>query len=191
MKKDEIMRRSTLFMNKVHECEMLKAALAERDAKMEEINEEAGKARLVMLLNHGHEGAYLDDGEMQCGQCGFGDYDFNKPSLSELTKRIVFMLNDKIADLKATVKRTDDLILTLTDDNEKQAEGIAGLDAELAELRAHHDEELTTAYDQIKEMTAENTTLKAEVARFIMQDGMCQTNTETGDPDLHRALNGG
>jgi len=29
MKKDEIIRRSTLFMNKVHECEMLKAALVE------------------------------------------------------------------------------------------------------------------------------------------------------------------
>jgi predicted RNase H-like nuclease (RuvC/YqgF family) len=129
----------------------------------------------------------------QCRHCSaYGDFQEceNTPCFHHENWYAV-QLREQIDDLKATVKRTDDLILTLTDDNEKQAEGIAGLDAELAELRAHHDEELTTAYDQIKEMTAENTTLKAEVARFIMQDGMCQTNTETGDPDLHRALNGG
>ena len=38
---------------------------------------------------------------------------------------------DQIATLTATIKRTDDIILTLTDDNEKQAERIAALTAEL------------------------------------------------------------
>jgi len=44
-------------------------------------------------------------------------------------------MREQIAALTATIKRTDDIILTLTDDNEKQAERIAALTATLAELK--------------------------------------------------------
>jgi hypothetical protein len=93
-----------------------KQEIAALKADAEEIDEEAGKARLVLLLNHGHKGPYLDDGEMQCSECGMGDYDFKIPPLSELTKRIVFSLNEQIAALAAENGRLKDKINQFIDD---------------------------------------------------------------------------
>lgn len=70
-----------------------------------EVNEEAGKARMILLFNHGHKGQYVDDGEMQCGACGAANYDFKKPSLSELVKRIIFGFNTEINRLKEENQR--------------------------------------------------------------------------------------
>jgi len=76
----------------------LEAELAEKDTILKEVEEEAEKVRFVLILNHGHKGQYFDDGEMQCSECGFGNYDFKAPSLSEITKRIVFSLNHQLSE---------------------------------------------------------------------------------------------
>ncbi len=88
-------------------CNSLEEAQAEIERLngiVNEVNEEAGKARMILLFNHGHKGQYVDDGEMQCGACGAANYDFKKPSLSELVKRIIFGFNTEIDRLKAIIR---------------------------------------------------------------------------------------
>lgn len=89
--------------------------IKELEANQKEIDEEARKVRLILLLNHGHSRAYLDDGELQCSECGLGNYDFKIPSLSKLTKRILFQRIDRIKELEAELAKAreayNDLIL--------------------------------------------------------------------------------
>jgi hypothetical protein len=164
----------------------LEATVKEKDGIVREVEEEAQKVRLVLLLNHGHEGAYLDDGEMQCGACNFGDYDFKKPSLSELTKRIVFGLNEQIAALEAEVREKDkkcELYLRTNKGHLNtmlvQSKQIAALTAERDELQifrggiigllASYGKVLDTPenliqqmYDEIGSLTASEQRLRAE-----------------------------
>ncbi len=101
------------------------------DRQAEEIN----KTRLVLLLNHGHSGAYLDDGEMQCGDCA-PNWDYGRPLLSEITKRVVFALN-KDATLRAKVERLKDALHIILD--EKEFFGLIHNYAEKALKEVDHD----------------------------------------------------
>jgi len=124
--------------------------IAALKAVTNEVNEEVGKARLVLLLNHGHKAAYLDDGEMQCGDCR-GEWDYKRPPLSNLTKMIIFRMNKEIAYLKGILN-------------------IAGEDPCWAELhiKQHHQiadlkEEAQELHDEYGKLWDENASLKAEL----------------------------
>ncbi|MFZ2809436.1 MAG: hypothetical protein WAZ60_23885 [Desulfosalsimonadaceae bacterium] len=89
--------------------------LAAKDDIIKEVEKEARKVRLILLLNHGHKGQYLDDGEMQCGECGVSEYDFKIPPLSELTKRILSLLQSELVRLKEEHGREAEALKTRLD----------------------------------------------------------------------------
>ena len=73
--------------------------------------------------------------------------DWKKSVMNHTKSEIVDILGkglrgfvERIATLKATVKRLDDVILTLTDDNEKQEQKIAALEAKVKEKDKHEDD---------------------------------------------------
>ncbi len=95
MRKEEIMRKSTLYLNKVMECEAKEKVIAELKA-------EAREARIFLALNHGHRGIYLDDGEIQCGECK-PNWDYKTPSLLTVSRVAMSVLLEKLSRLTALV----------------------------------------------------------------------------------------
>ena len=131
----------------------LKAEVGHLDAVTNEVNEEAEKARLVLLLNHGHKAAYLDDGEMQCGDCR-GEWDYKRPPLSDLTKMVIFRMNKEIAHLKG--------ILNIVGEDPCWAELHIEQHYQIADLK----EEAQELHDEYGKLWDENTALKAEVEQL-------------------------
>ena len=74
------------------------AALAEKDNADLEL-------RLFIALNHGHEGIYLDDGEIQCGRCMQLSktfervWDYKRNPLPQLIRQALLARNQQIASL--------------------------------------------------------------------------------------------
>jgi hypothetical protein len=98
-----------------------------------EKDEAEQNTRLFLALNHGHKGIYLDDGEIQCGECR-PNWDYKKPSLLTVAKVAVGVLLEQIAALtaerlSAQTSNADKaiIIMQLRVTNAKQAEEIGRL----------------------------------------------------------------
>jgi len=70
------------------------------NTKIAALEAEVKDTRMVLLLGHGHKGQYLDDGEMQCSECGVSKnkYDYKRNTLPDTA-------GNALSVLKAEVKR--------------------------------------------------------------------------------------
>lgn len=78
-------------------------ALAASQQKVMELEESERKVREFVWLNHGHEGVYGDDGEMQCGAC-MPNWDYKRPPLFNVVRVAVGVLITDNAALHAQVE---------------------------------------------------------------------------------------
>ena len=62
--------------------------ICERDARIKELEEESMEVRCFLLFNHGHEGQYLDDGELQCSAC-LPNWDYKRLPLKTLVHHVI------------------------------------------------------------------------------------------------------
>jgi hypothetical protein len=85
------------------------AALAEKD-------EEDKRVRMFLLFNHGHSAPYLDDGEMQCGECR-PNWDYKRLPLKTLVSQFLGL---RAEQLRLAVVRGDILDGKLSEETQKQ-----------------------------------------------------------------------
>ena len=72
-------------------------------AALTEKGEQDKQVRLFLLVNHGHKAPYLDDGEMQCGEC-CPNWDYKRLPLKTLISQMMGLRDAQIAALQAKVQ---------------------------------------------------------------------------------------
>lgn len=68
-----------------------------------DVEDEMRELRIYLWLNHGHQGVYGDDGEMQCSRCAQGYWDWKRLPLEQLIRKNILeplaAANRKLAEM--------------------------------------------------------------------------------------------
>lgn len=90
-----------------HIAECPKHPLSSAKAEIAKKDEDDKQVRLFLLFNHGHSAPYIDDGEMQCGEC-MPIWDYKRLPLKTLISQFMGLQAEQIAALQARIRELEE-----------------------------------------------------------------------------------